>query len=152
MGFIVLGVFIVICVMLGYLQSIGEECNALYLSEGIQVVSFQKRFIRICYCAITNGFCFIMITYNAKILDQIYQDISQDYFYQILILGFITTTIVFAGIHFLTNTSSSVSCKTNTFKYEKRVALIQTMHMVFLFIYSFIAYYFLVLLCVNILL
>lgn len=82
MFWIVIGVFAIICVMLGYIQSIGEECNSLSLSEGPTIISFQKRFIRICYCAIANGFCGILVTYNAKILDQIYHDITQPDFYQ----------------------------------------------------------------------
>lgn len=150
MFWIVIGVFAIICVMLGYIQSIGEECNSLSLSEGPTIISFQKRFIRICYCAIANGFCGILVTYNAKILDQIYHDITQPDFYQLPLGITLFTTTVFIGIHFLTNQSTSFDVP--VYKYDKRAALVQTVHMVFLFLYSFIAYYLLTLLCANILL
>lgn len=151
MFWIVVGVFAIICVMLGYIQSIGEECNVLSLNEGsTTVIPFQKRFIRICYCAVANGFCGILVTYNAKIFDQIYHDITQQTFYEIPLGITLATTIIFIGVHFLTN--QSISFDIPAYKYDKKVALIQTVHMIFLFLYSFVAYYLLTLLCANILL
>lgn len=150
MFWIVFGVFAILCIMLGYVQSIRQECSSLALNEGPTIISFHKRFIRICYCAVANGFCGILVTYNAKIFDQIYHDITQQTFYQIPLGITLATTIIFIGVHFLTN--QSISFDIPAYKYDRRAALLQTVHMIFLFLYSFVAYYLLTLLCANILL